>query len=192
MAGSIIVEAPRIWCRRGIIAGKEVRLHCRGLIVSVLRLSQNAIEQFLFDIKKAKAKISHEPLEGRARSKIKSACANVDRSVAGSLHDIGIDICAPCMGEITHCFEIVLKSVSHSYQRDLDEFCLPVNHAFQILEIDPPIAGHHDTQIEPGTALKLAQMEKCAVEVESVSDDIGIGAHDSQPVDDEVLTCACA
>src|SRR5215472_1558620 len=109
MASCIVVQPPAIWRWRGVIAGKEMRLHCRGLIISVLRLSQNAIEQFLFDIKKAKAKISHEPLERRARSKIKSACANVDRSVAGSLHDIGIDICAPCMGEITHCFEIVLK-----------------------------------------------------------------------------------
>src|SRR5215467_5521356 len=150
MASCIVVQPPAIWRWRGVIAGKEMRLHCRGLIISVLRLSQNAIEQLLFDIKKAKAKISHEPLESRTRSKIESAGANVDKSVAGRLHDIGINIRSSSMGEIAHCFEIVLKSVNRCYQRDLDKLCLPVDHEFQILEIDPPIARHHDTDIEPG------------------------------------------
>src|SRR5262249_29915642 len=125
---------------RGLIAGKEMGLEFRGLIISELRLSQNAIEQFLFDVEKAKTKISHEPLECGAGSKIDSACANVDGSIAGSLHDIGINICTSRVSEIAHGFEIMLKSIRHGNKRDLDKLGLPVNHALQVLEINPPIA----------------------------------------------------
>jgi len=76
------------------------------------------------------------------------------------------------------------------YQRDLNQPGFPVNHAFQVLEINPPIARHHDTNVEPGPALKFAQMEKGAVKVERVRYDIGIGAHNAQPVHHKVLACA--
>src|SRR5215470_1489163 len=100
MASCIVVQPPAIWRWRGVIARKEMRLHCRSLIISVLRLAQNAIEQFLFDIEKAEAKISHKPFECRARGKIESACTNVNGSVTGRLDDIGINICASRVGEI--------------------------------------------------------------------------------------------
>src|SRR5579859_2411621 len=102
MASRVLAEAPAIRRRSRVIAREEVRLHGRGLVVAVLRLSHYAIEQFLFDIEKAQAKISHEPLEGGARGKIHTALAHVNGSVAGSLHDVGINISAARMGQIAH------------------------------------------------------------------------------------------
>src|SRR4051794_37711103 len=110
MAGSIIVELPGIRRRGGLVSRKEVRLDCRSLIVAIMRPSQNAIEQFLFDIKKAETKISHEPLEGGTSSKIKSRRANINRRITGSLYDIGINICAMRVGQIANGFQVMLKS----------------------------------------------------------------------------------
>ena len=52
------------------------------------------------------------------------------------------------MSELAHCFEIVLKAVVVTHQRERDELRLGVNHFLHAANIDAPVARLHYPQVQ--------------------------------------------
>jgi hypothetical protein len=90
------------------------------------------------------------------------------------------------MREIAHRFQIVLEAVVHRDQRHLDQLRFPIHDALEVLQVDPPVAGHDDAKIEP-RLLQLHQVHERSLEMQRIGDDVAIEFPDAETFDDEIL-----
>src|SRR5262249_53705810 len=94
---------------------------------------------------------------------------------------------------IAHSCEVVLEAVVHRGGRHLDELRVLVDHALEVVDIDPEfVRGLDDAHIE-SLLLQLEEMQQRALEVESIGHDVSFElAVELQRLHDQVFPGAGA
>jgi hypothetical protein len=160
------------------------------------------VEQRLADVQEPEAEVAHQPLEARAGAEVDAARAHVDRSVAGGLHDVRVDMRAVRVCQIADTLQIVLEAVVPGDERHGDEPGVLVDGPLEVGGVDAPVARLDETDVE-AALLQLAVQNQRALEVERVGHDVagrlrafaasaGQGGREAETVDDQVLAAAGA
>ena len=86
------------------------------------------------------------------------------------------------MRQVADRLEVVLESVVHGDERQLDQLRLSIDDLLEVADVDAEVPGLHDAQVET-LLLQLEQVDERTIEMQAVGHDVAVEALDAEAVD---------